>query len=61
MTRPPYKYVEANVVANALNVGENIESSDKPTTYTEAVSCNDFDKWMISIYEDVESLHKNSM
>ena len=67
--KPPHKYGEAYLVAYALSVyalsvyalsvENNIESNEEPSTYEEAVSCNDSDKWMIAMQEEMESLHKN--
>ena len=39
--KPPQKYVETNLVAYALSVADNIESSEEPSTYEEVVSCSD--------------------
>ena len=47
------------MVAYALSVADNIESSEEPSTYEEAVSYNDSGKWMIATQEEMESLHKN--
>ena len=47
--RRPQRYVEADLVAYALKVVESIESSEKPSTYLEAISCNDSSKWMITM------------
>ena len=57
--KPPHKYGEADLVAYALSVTDNTESSEKPSTYEEAVSYNDSSKWMIAMQEKMESLHKN--
>ena len=57
--KPPYKYGEADLVAYALCVEDNIESSEESSTYEEAVSCSNSGKWMISMPEEMESLHKN--
>ena len=57
--KPPQKYGEAGLVAYALSVANNIESSEEPSTYEETVSCSDSSKWMISMQEGMESLHKN--
>ncbi|PHT74695.1 putative ATP-dependent RNA helicase DHX37 [Capsicum annuum] len=57
--RPPQKYVEADLVAYALNVAEGIYSSEDPSSYSEAVSCNDSGRWMIAMQEEMESLNKN--
>ena len=45
--KPPQKYGEANLVAYALSVADNIESSEELSTYEEAISCSDSSKWMI--------------
>ena len=47
------------MAAYALNVAKNIDSSAEPSTYLEAVNCDDSSKWMISMKEEMESLHKN--
>ncbi|PHT39087.1 hypothetical protein CQW23_22660 [Capsicum baccatum] len=57
--RPPQKYVKADLIAYALNVVEGIDSGEKPSSWSEEVSCNDFGRWMNFIQEDMESLHKN--
>ena len=57
--KPPHQYGKADLVAYALSVADNIESSEKPSTYEEVVSCSDSGMWMISMQEEMESLHKN--
>ena len=57
--RPPHKYGEAALIAYAFSVVDNIESSEEPSTYEEAVSCSDSGKWMITMQEEMKSLHKN--
>ena len=47
--RPPQRYGEADLVAYALNVAEGINSIKEPSTYSEAVSCDDYGRWMIVI------------
>ena len=47
--KPPHKYGEADLVAYALSVADNIESSEEPSTYEEVVSCSDSGKWMIAM------------
>ncbi|KAG8473481.1 hypothetical protein CXB51_035654 [Gossypium anomalum] len=37
--KPPKKYAEANLVAYALNVAEDIDANQEPSNYSEAVSC----------------------
>ena len=45
--KPPHKYGEAYLVAYALSVADNIESSEEPSTYEETISCNDLGKSII--------------
>ena len=56
--RPPQRYGETDLVAYTLNVVEGIDSSEEPSTYTEAASCDDSSRWMIAMQEEMESLHK---
>ena len=56
--KPPQKYGEADLVAYALSVADNIESSEEPSTYEKAVSCSNSSKWMIVMQEEIGSLHK---
>ena len=49
----------ADLVVYALNVLESIDTCEEPSTYEEAVSYEDFSRWMISMHEEMESLHKN--
>ena len=58
--KPPQKYGETDLVAYALNVAEGIDSNEEPFAYTEVVSCDDSGRWMISMQEKMESLHKNN-
>ena len=57
--KPLKKYVEADLVAYALNVVEDIDANQEPSNYSEAVSCEDSEKWMFTMQEEMESLHKN--
>ncbi|KAG8478549.1 hypothetical protein CXB51_028301 [Gossypium anomalum] len=57
--KPPKKYVEADLVAYALNVAEDIDANQEPSNYSEAISCEDLEKWMFAMQEEMESLHKN--
>ena len=45
--KQPQKYGEADMIAYALSVVDNIKSNEEPSTYEEAVSCSDSGKWMI--------------
>ncbi|KAG8498844.1 hypothetical protein CXB51_005680 [Gossypium anomalum] len=55
----PQKYAEADLVAYALNVAEDIDANQEPSNYSEAISCEDSEKWMFAMQEEMESLHKN--
>ncbi|KAG8495946.1 hypothetical protein CXB51_009450 [Gossypium anomalum] len=57
--KPPKTYAEADLVAYALNVAEDIDANQEPSNYSEAVSCEDSEKWMFAMQEEMESLHKN--
>ncbi|KAG8501441.1 hypothetical protein CXB51_003771 [Gossypium anomalum] len=56
--KPPKKYAEADLVAYALNVAEDIDANQEPSNYSEAISCEDSEKWMFAMQEEMESLHK---
>ncbi|KAG8480706.1 hypothetical protein CXB51_025391 [Gossypium anomalum] len=57
--KPRKKYAEADLVAYALNVAEDIDANREPSNYSEAISCEDSKKWMFAIQEEMKSLHKN--
>ncbi|KAG8472343.1 hypothetical protein CXB51_034269 [Gossypium anomalum] len=57
--KPPKKYAEADLVTYALNVAEDIDANQEPSNYSEAVSCENSEKWMFAMQEEMESLHKN--
>ncbi|KAG8488139.1 hypothetical protein CXB51_018349 [Gossypium anomalum] len=57
--RPPKKYVEADLVAYALNVAEDINVNQESSNYSKAISYEDSEKWMFAMQEEMESLHKN--
>ncbi|KAG8496232.1 hypothetical protein CXB51_009224 [Gossypium anomalum] len=57
--KPPKKYAEADLVAYALNVVEDIDANQEPPNYSDAVGCEDSEKWMFTMQEEMESLHKN--
>ncbi|KAG8497798.1 hypothetical protein CXB51_007413 [Gossypium anomalum] len=57
--KPLKKYAEADLVAYALNVAEDIDANQEPSNYSEAISFEDSEKWMFAMQEEMESLHKN--
>ena len=56
--RPPQKYGFSDLVAYALTIAEDM-GIEEPSTYTEAVSCSESEKWAVAMAEELESLHKN--
>ncbi|GJU78181.1 retrotransposon protein, putative, ty1-copia subclass [Tanacetum coccineum] len=57
---PPRRLIEeANVVAYALNIADEIEGTTEPSTYTEAITSDDCNKWITAMHEEMESLEKN--
>ena len=56
---PSKRYVEADLVAYALNVAKGIDYCEEPSTYEEVVSSEDSSRWMIAMQEEMESLRKN--
>ncbi|KAK5773528.1 hypothetical protein PVK06_049834 [Gossypium arboreum] len=50
---------KVDLVAYALNVAEDIDANQEPFNYSEAISCEDSEKWMFAMQEEMESLHKN--
>ncbi|KAG8492340.1 hypothetical protein CXB51_009634 [Gossypium anomalum] len=57
--KPPKKYDEADLVAYALNATEDIDANQETSNYSEEISCEDSEKWMFVMQEEMESLHKN--
>ncbi|KAG8480905.1 hypothetical protein CXB51_025479 [Gossypium anomalum] len=57
--KPSKKYAEADLVAYALNVAEDIDANQEPSNYSEVISYEDSEKWMFAMQEEMESLHKN--
>ncbi|XP_047331908.1 uncharacterized protein LOC124935518 [Impatiens glandulifera] len=63
---PPYGYVDngklepRSVKCVFIGFKQEIDSEEEPTTYSEAVTCENTSMWMIAMQEEIESLHKNS-
>nr|GEX62887.1 retrotransposon protein, putative, Ty1-copia subclass [Tanacetum cinerariifolium] len=56
---PPKRLIEeVNIVAYALNVAEEIEGTTEPSTYTEAISSDECNKWITAMHGEMESLEK---
>nr|CAI44659.1 OSJNBa0061C06.9 [Oryza sativa Japonica Group] len=59
-TKPPQRYIEeANIVAYALSVAEDIEGNAEPSTYSEAIVSDDCNRWITAMHDEMESLEKN--
>nr|CAD40363.2 OSJNBa0093P23.9 [Oryza sativa Japonica Group] len=59
-TKPPQRYIEeANIVAYALSVTEEIEGNAEPSTYSEAIVSDDCNRWITTMHDEMESLEKN--
>nr|GEY87203.1 retrotransposon protein, putative, Ty1-copia subclass [Tanacetum cinerariifolium] len=57
---PPKRLIEeVNIVAYALKVAEEIEGTTEPSTYTEAISSDECNKWITAMHEEMESFEKN--
>ncbi|KAG8490688.1 hypothetical protein CXB51_013811 [Gossypium anomalum] len=57
--KPLKKYAEADLVVYALIMAEDIDTNQEPSNYSEAISCEESEKWMFAMQEEMESLHKN--
>ena len=40
-------------------MAEDIDANQEPSNYSKAVSCEELEKWMFAMQEEMESLHKN--
>lgn len=56
--RLPQRYADADFVAYALTIAEEMES-DEPVSYSDAISCGESSEWIGAMTEEIESLHKN--
>ncbi|KAG8501344.1 hypothetical protein CXB51_003537 [Gossypium anomalum] len=52
------KQVEYQISTNSTPQA-NIDANQEPSNYSEAISCEDSEKWMFSMQEEMESLHQN--
>ena len=58
--RPPQMYGETDLVAYALNVAEDIDSSEDLLPTQRQLVVMILCIWMIAMQEEMESLHKNN-
>ena len=56
--RPPTRYGFEDMVGYALQVAEEVDTSE-PSTYKEAILSSDSEKWFAAMGDEMESLHKN--
>ncbi|KAI3791603.1 hypothetical protein L2E82_05458 [Cichorium intybus] len=56
---PPKRYAEAELVAYAFIVANDIESETEPLNYDEAIKSKDSSDWMIAMHNEMESLQRN--
>nr|KYP62383.1 Retrovirus-related Pol polyprotein from transposon TNT 1-94 [Cajanus cajan] len=56
--KPPERYGFEDMATYALHAAEEIDS-DEPTTYKEAISHPEAEKWILAMREEMESLYKN--
>jgi len=40
-------------------MAEDIDCCEEPSNYSEAVSCAESERWITTMHEKMESLHKN--
>ncbi|KAJ9567521.1 hypothetical protein OSB04_003487 [Centaurea solstitialis] len=56
----PARYTEeADLVAHAFNVAEEMEGTVEPTSYSEAMKLDDADEWLMAMKAEMESLLKS--
>ncbi|XP_012573857.1 uncharacterized protein [Cicer arietinum] len=58
-SNPPQRYGYADIVSYALHAAEEIIHED-PRNYYEATKCQDKDKWLLAMTEDLNSLENNN-
>ncbi|RLM60992.1 retrotransposon protein, putative, Ty1-copia subclass [Panicum miliaceum] len=57
---PPARLIEeCNLTSYTLSCAEQVENTHEPATYTEAISCDDREKWISAMHEEMQSLEKN--
>ena len=55
--KQPQRYGYEDIVANAFNAAESIES--EPVTYRAVVTSKDSARWLVAMGEEIEYLHTN--
>ena len=57
--QPPSRYAHADCVAYTLAIAEEVDNSNKPSSFEEALKSTSTDKWVSAMQEEIESLQKN--
>ena len=57
--RPARLIDEQGITAYALLAAQEVNNVDEPSTYKEAITGIDSEKWLVAMEEEIESLHKN--
>lgn len=52
--------LDTDYVPLAISVAQEIEAGAEPSTYSEAISCDDSTRWLVAMQEEIESLYKNN-
>ena len=56
--KPPPRYAQADFIAFALNIVEDIDF-DEPRSYAEAIRSRDWPKWQHAMQEEMESFEES--
>ena len=51
--KPSQRYFKVDFIAYILNVVEDIDCSEKPSTYSEAISCLESRKWITVMHKEM--------
>ncbi|WVZ12067.1 hypothetical protein V8G54_016597 [Vigna mungo] len=60
ISKPTKRFGEADLICYALNAAEDLNRSDEPRSYKEALDSNDRHLWQGAMEEELEALKKNS-
>ncbi|WVZ11959.1 hypothetical protein V8G54_016489 [Vigna mungo] len=60
ISKPTKRFGEADLICYALNVAEDLNRSDEPRSYKEALDSSDRHLWQGAMEEELEALKKNS-
>ncbi|WVZ13024.1 hypothetical protein V8G54_017554 [Vigna mungo] len=60
ISKPTKRFGEADLICYALNAAEDLNRSDEPRSYKEALDSSDQHLWQVAMEEELEALKKNS-